>query len=192
MLEPTKVYVNSTWPGEFDFVQKVTNWPSYYAYWKSNLDDSTPKGMDLVLASRLLDRNALANPNLKEYLIATIPHSGLNQFLIAGPGVHNMSLGLNSVSPAWRTAYSHTVTGVGGWDPLNITMKQQMLSILNNYVEALTALTPNMGAYPNEADPFQDNYHNVFWGENYPRLLPIKRAIDPDDVFGCRVCVGNE
>jgi len=31
----------------------------------------------------------------------------------------------------------------------------------------------------NEADPFQANYHEVFWGENYPRLLAIKREIDP-------------
>ena len=58
-------------------------------------------------------------------------------------------------------------------------MKQEMLSNLHGYVEAMTALAPNAGAYVNEADPFQANYHEVFWGENYPRLLAIKREIDP-------------
>ncbi|CZR58382.1 related to isoamyl alcohol oxidase [Phialocephala subalpina] len=190
MLEPIEVYVNNTWPGEFVFGRNVTSWPSYYAYWKANPDNTTPIGVDLVLASRLLDRKALANTNLKEYLIAATPPSGLHQFLNAGPGVHNKPLGLNSVSPAWRTAYSHTLAATG-WNPLNKTMEQQALSDLNGYIEALTALAPT-GAYVNEADPFQENYHEVFWGENYPRLLAIKRGIDPNDTFWCRVCVGNE
>ena len=31
-----------------------------------------------------------------------------------------------------------------------------------------------------------------FWGTNYPRLLDIKRKVDPHDVFWCTACVGNE
>lgn len=191
MLEPIEVYISNTWPGEFVVVKNVTNWPSYYAFWKANPDQSTPIGADLVLGSRLLDRQALANPNLKESLMTSAPLGGLYQFLEAGPGVHNKLLGLDSVNPSWRTAYSHTLSGVE-WAPLNETMKQQKLLSLNAYVEALTALAPNTGAYINEGYPFQANYHEVFWGENYPRLLAIKRAIDPDDVFWCRFCVGNE
>lgn len=32
----------------------------------------------------------------------------------------------------------------------------------------------------------------TFWGDNYERLLEIKRSIDPDDVFWCTPCVGND
>lgn len=191
MLEPIEEYVKQTWPGEFAFSSNITNWSSFYAYWNANPDRSTPIGVDIVVGSRLLGREALSNPSLKEYFMAAGPPGGVNQDMIAGPGVHNKPLGLDSVSPAWRTAYSHTTTGVG-WLPLNEAQEQEMLSNLNGYVEALTALAPDAGAYVNEADPFQANYHEVFWGENYPRLLAIKRAIDPDDVFWCRACVGNE
>ena len=191
MLKPIEEHVNTTWPGEFVFSANVTNWQSFYAYWSANPDTGTPIGVDIVVGSRLLGRDALANPSLKKYLMAAGPSGGVNQYMIAGPGVHNKPLGFNSVSPAWRTAYSHTTTGVG-WLPLNETMEQEMLLNLNGYVEAMTALAPKAGAYVNEADPFQVNYHEVFWGENYPRLLAIKRAIDPNDVFWCRFCVGNE
>jgi hypothetical protein len=71
-------------------------------------------------------------------------------------------------------------------------METQQLGVLSNEVEALTELAPNTGAYVNEADPFQASYHEVFWGTNYPRLLAIKKKVDPDDVFWCRACVGNE
>jgi hypothetical protein len=191
-LLPIEQYFNATWPGEIIFgAPNVTQWPSYYAYWKANPDDTTPIGIDLVLGSRLLDREALANPNLKEYLMAATPPTGLNLFYIAGPGVHDKPLALDSVNPAWRKTYSHTVTAAG-WHPLNYTMEAQALQDLVGYQAALTALAPDTGAYVNEANPFQPNYHEVFWGENYPQLLAIKRAVDPEDVFWCRVCVGNE
>lgn len=52
------------------------------------------------------------------------------------------------------------------------------------------ALVPT-GAYVNEADPSQENYHEVFRGENYPILLAIKRAVDPDDVFSTMFAWGT-
>ena len=51
----------------------MTLWLSFYAHWKANPDTTTPMGIDVVLGSRLLGREALANPNLKEYLMAATP-----------------------------------------------------------------------------------------------------------------------
>jgi Berberine and berberine like len=42
-------------------------------------------------------------------------------------------------------------------------------------------------AYPNEP-----NFQEAFWGDNYPRLLEIKKKVDPWDVLWCHPCVGNE
>jgi hypothetical protein len=38
----------------------------------------------------------------------------------------------------------------------------------------------------------ESNFQQAFWGSNYPHLLDIKRRFDPDDVFWCTPCVGNE
>ena len=84
------------------------------------------------------------------------------------------------------------VTGVS-WTALNETAKDQAQNLLTNtYVEALRVLAPGSGAYVNEADPYEPNFQQVFWGDNYPRLLDIKRLVDPGDVFWCTPCVGNE
>lgn len=53
-------------------------------------------------------------------------------------------------------------------------------------------ITPNAGTYPNEADYFEPNWQQSFWGENYAKLLEIKKKYDPDNIFSCHHCVGSE
>lgn len=43
-----------------------------------------------------------------------------------------------------------------------------------------------------QAFPYEPDFQHAFWGDNYPRLLKIKRSVDPWDVFWCQPCVGNE
>lgn len=79
------------------------------------------------------------------------------------------------------------------WPYLNTTAKAAIADDLRNVrVQALRELAPNSGAYVNEADPTEPNWQRAFWGSNYPRLLNLKKKWDPDGVFWCRPCVGNE
>ena len=57
---------------------------------------------------------------------------------------------------------------------------------------AIRKSTPDAGAYANEADYFEIDWQRSFWGENYPKLLSIKRKYDPDRMFICHHCVGSE
>jgi FAD/FMN-containing dehydrogenase len=52
--------------------------------------------------------------------------------------------------------------------------------------------TPGAGTYPNEASYFEADWQHTFWGDNYERLLAIKRTYDPDGLFTCHHCVGSE
>jgi FAD/FMN-containing dehydrogenase len=56
----------------------------------------------------------------------------------------------------------------------------------------IRAATPGAGTYVNEADYFEPDWQQSFWGASYPRLLAIKRAYDPDGMFSCHHCVGSE
>ena len=86
----------------------------------------------------------------------------------------------------------HLANGVT-FDPLNPAAKAKQEDLLTNtYVAALRKLAPDTGAYVNEADPHEPDFQHAFWGDNYKRLLKIKRNVDPDDVLWCHPCVGNE
>ena len=63
---------------------------------------------------------------------------------------------------------------------------------INAAMQPLVAITPDAGAYVNEADYFEPDWQRAFWGENYPRLLAIKHKYDPDNLFTCHHCVGSE
>jgi FAD/FMN-containing dehydrogenase len=61
--------------------------------------------------------------------------------------------------------------------------------------EAMTlvrAATPGSGSYVNEADFFEPDWQRSFWGDNYRRLLEIKRRYDPTNLFRVHHGVGSE
>ncbi len=41
-------------------------------------------------------------------------------------------------------------------------------------------LAPEAGTYVNEADYFQTDWQQAFWGPNYAKLLEIKKKYDPN------------
>jgi len=90
------------------------------------------------------------------------------------------------------TPSTHLANSVS-WPALDPAAQAEQENLLTNtYVAAMRELAPDMGAYQNEADANEPNFQQAFWGDNYARLLEIKREVDPGDVFWCAPCVGNE
>jgi hypothetical protein len=50
----------------------------------------------------------------------------------------------------------------------------------------------NNSVYMNEDNKIDDDFQQRFWGSNYPRLLSIKKEVDPTGVWACSRCVGSE
>ena len=68
-----------------------------------------------------------------------------------------------------------------------------LLKTFNKAFADFRKATPGAGANFNEADFFENNWQDEFWGnENYLRLTEIKRKWDPDQLFYCHKCVGSE
>jgi FAD/FMN-containing dehydrogenase len=59
-------------------------------------------------------------------------------------------------------------------------------------MQSLRDATPDAGSYVNETDYFEPDWQHAFWGDNYPKLLAIKRAYDPRGLLLCHHCVGSE
>jgi hypothetical protein len=44
----------------------------------------------------------------------------------------------------------------------------------------------------NEADPTNPDWQHDYFGDNYAKLLRVKRKWDPKGVFWCKPCVGHD
>jgi FAD/FMN-containing dehydrogenase len=66
------------------------------------------------------------------------------------------------------------------------------LSIFHEAPDIIRNVLPEQGAYANEADYFTEDWKTEFWGDNYPRLLEIKRRYDPDNLFRVHHGVGSD
>lgn len=47
-------------------------------------------------------------------------------------------------------------------------------------------------SYLSESAVNMDDWQTRLWGDNYPELLRVKRKYDPESVFWCRHCVGDD
>jgi hypothetical protein len=192
------VFSTATAPYPGSFVKSVMPklWDDFYSWYAVN-NGPLNAGFDAVVGSRLLSADSLTDNQtavIEAFKAATPRGSSTEVNLVAGHGVRNAQPrgGSNAVNPAWRKALVHTTVAVG-WQPFDAATKAKEEDLLTNtYVAALRRLAPDMGAYVNEADPNEPNWQEAFWGSNYPRLLDIKRRVDPDDVLWCHPCVGSE
>ncbi|KAI8966418.1 FAD-binding domain-containing protein [Daldinia sp. FL1419] len=186
---PIIEHVNKTWP-EITPVVLPRAYPQLQDWLEEHFDQGTA-GTDSWLGSHLLDAEALTG-NATEVGEAFRVFAG-EVFLVAGRGARDAQPrgGSNAINPSFRRTIVHAVTGVD-FEPLNQAAKEKALDEINAKVEPLRKLAPNMGSYINENNPGEPNWQRSFWGDNYDRLLKIKRAVDPNDVFWCHPCVGNE
>jgi FAD/FMN-containing dehydrogenase len=65
------------------------------------------------------------------------------------------------------------------------------LGWLTGLQEALAPYTSG-GAYLNFTDPDREDWRTAYYGANYPRLLEIKRRLDPDGVFAFEQGIGRD
>lgn len=81
--------------------------------------------------------------------------------------------------------------GIKGHEPDALEVKEKTEKV-NKAMELVRGITPESGAYVNEADYFEPDWKHQFWGINYSRLLDIKHRYDPDNFFRCHHGVGSD
>lgn len=161
------------------YTSKTTTYPTYYDGWKALIgqEGATAGGAG---GGRLIPRDTILN-NATE--TSRVMRNIIN---LVGP-VLEMTIGAtrevagdpdNAVNPAWRDAVILVFTSGGQG-----SLAEQQHVVTNVVGPMLTDLTPNSGAYMNEADVNEPDFQLSFYGENYERLLEIKRNYDPNDIF---------
>lgn len=121
--------------------------------------------------------------------------AGLSPYIFqTAPSSYEYDIGSNAVHPAWRDSYWMVGTSLSwGSNDARIEERMQVAAKLQEVSRNLTALAPEGSMYPNEADPWTEDWRREFWGEdNYVRLLRVKRKYDPFGLITCWKCVGFE
>ncbi|KAE8409328.1 hypothetical protein BDV37DRAFT_293887 [Aspergillus pseudonomiae] len=155
-----------------------------------------------LLGSRLFSRDLLSSNNGSRKLTSVLrsirvdPGSAIIGHLVAGGAVADNAGRVDSaLNPAWRKAITHIVIP-RGWEP-NATLAEQE-AVKRNLTDVEVPILRSvegdekMGAYLNEANAYESEFQNSFWGENYQRLLDIKKKWDPESLFVVRSGVGSE
>ena len=143
-------------------------------------------GWSAFLTSRLIQLENVATPEKRDEFAEAMSKIPFGQFhLVVGKGVreNDPDSTETSVTPAWRSTVTHID---GGAYPLAVTPEAftQAFGEANTMYDPLREITPNSGAYWNEADRFEPRWEESFWGlENYAKLKQIKLKYDPEGMF---------
>ena len=170
IMQPLADHFNSSYGSDIQSqITDVKEYTSYYDWFQAQQSETTtPLGIDLAFASRILDEKALNHPNftalMKKAAAAGVAFNG-----VAGPGTHAYPSDFNAVTPAWRTGYVHTSVFIKSvnlkgkipangylvvatlWPPFDPAAKAVAIETLTyNTSAALRELAPDMGSYLNE------------------------------------------
>jgi FAD/FMN-containing dehydrogenase len=81
--------------------------------------------------------------------------------------------------------------GVKGHEP-DMALAAKEFEGVNRAMAFIKQATPTGGSYTNEGDFFEKKWQLEFWGNNYPKLLSIKKKYDPTNLFHVHNGVGSE
>ncbi|KAL3463272.1 hypothetical protein BJX64DRAFT_276583 [Aspergillus heterothallicus] len=100
--------------------------------------------------------------------------------------------GAASITPGWRNGLWHVIfTRQFDGTTTDPDVVQKIWQTTHDIMNPLRELTPDGGAYQNEADSFESDPIGSFWGEeNYARLLQIKGEVDPTNLLTVHNGVG--
>ncbi|QKX54826.1 uncharacterized protein TRUGW13939_01915 [Talaromyces rugulosus] len=164
---------------------------SFPGSWNMYLDDflHDPNiATNIQDASRLLTADVLENKTdeLVEFILEN--GGGFNWIGHA----NNDERDNTAVHEIWKKSHGVFSASVDWADSASAAEKHQKRELLVHLSNRLTDIVgEDGGTYVNEANPYEPNWQQVFWGDKYQRLLSIKRRVDPTNLFVCNRCVGT-
>ncbi|KAL6703528.1 hypothetical protein ACN47E_009553 [Coniothyrium glycines] len=192
-----------TYPGltvdysEYHSFGKFSDWHIFTE--TPQISRNGPVGLGLMEAGRFIPKDLFSTSDnidkLVDAVVTAMQFSFTNnggggaQLYATGPNNHpdNSKTGVN---PLWRDSLWHVIMGQAWTTNDTPTKRTQKQNAISAAVQPLKAITPGGGCYINEGDWTEDNWQQTFFGENYDRLLTIKKRYDPTGLFNCWKCVG--
>ncbi|KAK0747104.1 hypothetical protein B0T18DRAFT_429941 [Schizothecium vesticola] len=164
---------------------------SLYQAWTRHFPSDGVANSNLRVGSRLFPRSVWQNSTRRDELFDTIravieDGSALIQYnikAVAPPGTPE-----SAANSHWRDTLFFGI--FGGFTAEGEEGEKMSRKVTDDWLGRLKKF--GTGAYGNEADVMEPDFGEAFWGKNYPRLLRIKKEVDPDDLFWVQAGVGSE
>lgn len=170
---------------------------SYYDHYSTYIGP-LPEGHLAVetyqFGSRLIPRSLLEdNPDAFNAALENVTAQGIISAGSAAAYTGNVSDQWSAVNPAWRETILQLQLTYE-WDESdsfsdNVALQQK---ITDDIVPQFKEITPDSGAYGNEASFLDEDWKEAFFGANYDALLAVKNTWDPDNVFYAYKGVGSD
>ncbi|TFK90401.1 FAD-binding domain-containing protein [Polyporus arcularius HHB13444] len=169
--------------------------PSYLAFFTKYVTSVEARvGSEIAFGTRLIPSKFFSVAEGRSQLSALINDtlSSASLYIIAGtPWLYNETAGATAVTPTWRDAIWHLgiVPQVFQYND-TLAERGARYKALSEHIQKFRDLTPGSGAYFNEGDVYEPDHETSYWGNNYPKLLAVKRKYDPNGLLDCWQCVG--
>ena len=103
----------------------------------------------------------------------------------------------NAVSSAWRSAQMFFITKSPNFstNAETATIREAGRVLVDEHLKPwrdIALASKGGGSYLNEAAVMEPRWNEDFYGEQYERLLSIKRGVDPGGVFYAATGIGND
>ncbi|KAI0045108.1 FAD-binding domain-containing protein [Auriscalpium vulgare] len=148
-------------------------------------------GIPFALTSRLIPRHYFENDPqglaaaIRQGQVVSGPEAATQfiQVLIDNPAP-KFAVGKTSVTPAWYSSLWHVIY-TGTWNVTTPVAGQRAeVKYVHDAAQVLRDYAPDSGSYINEADIYEPNHEESFWGAaNAARLKTIKAEVDPQNFF---------
>lgn len=166
--------------------------------WGQNVGLNTVGGRTSLPGNRLFPRSNFEDPEKFEETFAVLRAHLENGRMIIGyhQAPRNRANVDNGVSSAFRNVVAFLITSVIVDEDATAEDLGEASRLLNDEILApwreVAPSSEGGGSYLNEASVMEPNWQAEFYGEQYERLLEIKKAVDPKGVFYVTTGVGSE
>jgi hypothetical protein len=182
---------------KFYSFRKFSDWHKFTK--RPEISRNGPVGLGLIEAGRFIPKDLFTSSTNIDQLVNAVLTAmqfsytnrggGSAQLYATGPD-NFPDNGKTSVNPIWRDSLWEVIMG-GAWTTsTSPNVREQIQNTISASIQPFKALTPGGGCYMNEGDWMEENWKQTFFGEQYDKLLAVKRRYDPTALFNCWKCVG--
>jgi hypothetical protein len=177
------------------FDPNITHFDNYYDAWRSSFPLEAVQKPNVATGSRLFPRENFETAEKRQELFEHIKTSSEKNrvqvhFNMQAKDPANND---NAVNSHWRPLVSFSMQSVR-W-PINSTTTE-IMKIRKTFqdvdMQSWRDISPGAGGYLAEADRMEPDFGSAFWGDKYPKLLELKKKLDPYDLFFATTGVGSE